>query len=79
MAADGITPALLDRAVHARGCYPRGTPIRNYDPRFIARMVAVWDQWRDFIDKLPPEQPAPDPTADRLGLVMVDEDGDLPF
>ena len=79
MAADNISPALLQRAVFARGCYPRDTPIQRYDPRFTARMVAVWDQWRDFIAKLPPEQPAPDPTADRLGLVMVDEDGDLPF
>lgn len=50
MRESGVTEAQIQAAVAAKGYYPANTPIRNYDPDFVAGvLVGAWDQVYDMI------------------------------
>ena len=50
MQFDGVTAKEVQDTVTARGYYPVGTPIRNYDPAFVdGVLVAAWDQIKTII------------------------------
>lgn len=45
MEHDSITEAQIRRAVASKGYYPEATPIKNYDPAFVAGvLVGAWPQ-----------------------------------
>ena len=50
MQADGVTAEQVQDAVAKKGYYPAGTPIQNYDPKFISGcLIAAWDQVKSMI------------------------------
>ena len=45
MEHNGVTEAQIRKAVASRGYYPESTPIKNYDPDFVAGvLVGAWPQ-----------------------------------
>lgn len=51
MQADHVTADQLQQVVAKKGYYPVGTPIANYDPKFISGcLVACWDKVKSEID-----------------------------
>jgi hypothetical protein len=53
MAANGVTPDEIRRAVASRGYYPIDTPIANYDPQFVKGcLIGAWPQVYQIIQGL---------------------------